>query len=135
MLLPTSSILASPPHPFLLHIATVAPAAIPGTNTFLASSTGIGSSFDWNTLATIKTMVGSSSSSSSPVTVATVAAASAMAGLIAGYYYRSVTSCSHRELKTLKVPAVLLKSQYGKELKLAVQLAMEGKLRCIWLHP
>ena len=71
----------------------------------------------------------SSSSGSTAVVAATVVAAaatSAVAGLIAGYYYRSVTSLSHRELKTLKVPKSLLNSLYGEELKLAVQLAMEG---------
>jgi hypothetical protein len=75
-------------------------------------------------------MATSPSSSSSSVAVAaatvTVATVSAVMGLVAGYYYRSVTSGSHRELKTLKVPAALLKSPYGEELKVAVQLAMEG---------
>lgn len=75
-------------------------------------------------------MATSSSSSSSSVAVAaatvTVATVSAVMGLLAGYYYRSVTSVSHRELKTLKVPAALLNSPYGEELKVAVQLAMEG---------
>ena len=70
-----------------------------------------------------------SSSSNTAAVAATVAAAtltSAVIGLIAGYYYRSVTSISHREMKTLKVPASLLQSKYGEELKLAVRLAMEG---------
>jgi len=75
-------------------------------------------------------MATSSSSSSSSVAVAaatvTVATVSAVMGLLAGYYYRSVTSVSHRELKTLKVPAALLNSPYGEELKVAVQLAMEA---------
>lgn len=82
-------------------------------------------------------MATSSSSSSSSIAVAaatvTLATVSAVMGLVAGYYYRSVTSVSHRELKTLKVPAILLKSPYGEELKVAVQLAMEGqcvRVRC-----
>ena len=69
------------------------------------------------------------SSSSTPAVVAAAAAiagTSAVAGLIGGYYIRSVTSIAHRESRTLKVPAILLKSPYGEELKLAVQLAMEA---------
>jgi hypothetical protein len=81
-----------------------------------------------------------SSSMSSPSTASmtvvplAVAAAAVVAttsiativGLIGGYYYRSVTSLNHREMKTLKVPKNLLKSEYNEELKLAIQLAMEG---------
>jgi hypothetical protein len=75
----------------------------------------------------------SSSSSSSTVSLAVAAAAvvatasvATIMGLIGGYYYRSVTSIKHREMKTLKVPKDLLKSEYNEELKLAIQLAMEG---------
>jgi len=65
-----------------------------------------------------------------PLYIASAAAGAAtlslVAGIIAGYYYRSVTSVSHRERKTLKVPSILLKSPYAKELKLAVEMAMEA---------
>ncbi len=67
----------------------------------------------------------SSSSSTTPAVVA-VAATSAVMGLIAGYFYRSVSSMKYREVRTLKVPKSLLMSPYGEELKLAVKLAMEG---------
>lgn len=58
---------------------------------------------------------------------------SLVAGIITGYYYRSVTSVSHREQKTLKVPSFLLKSPYAKELKLAVEMAMEGAFVFAWI--
>mmetsp|Transcript_21393 Transcript_21393/g.44007 ORF Transcript_21393/g.44007 Transcript_21393/m.44007 type:complete len:174 (+) Transcript_21393:61-582(+) len=67
-----------------------------------------------------------SSVAAAAATVAATAATSAVMGMIAGYYYRSVTSFTDNQLKTLKVPASLLRSKYSDELKLAVQLAMEG---------
>ena len=73
-------------------------------------------------------LMSSSSSSSTPAVIA-VAATSAMVGLIAGYFYRSVTSSNDPEVRTLKVPKSLLMSPYGEELKVAVQLAMEGAFR------
>jgi uncharacterized membrane protein len=77
--------------------------------------------------------ISTSSPSTTTVSLAVAAAAvvattsiATIVGLIGGYYYRSVTSISHREMKTLKVPKNLLKSEYNEELKLAIQLAMEG---------
>jgi len=92
-----------------------------------------------NIIATSISIMPSSTSSATSTTATTVvplavAAAAVIAttsiatiiGLIGGYYYRSVTSIKHREMKTLKVPKDLLKSEYNEELKLAIQLAMEG---------
>jgi hypothetical protein len=88
-----------------------------------------------NIIASTSIAIMPSSSSSPPSTVSLAVAAAAVVattsvtlilGLIGGYYYRSVTSIKHREMKTLKVPKDLLKSEYNEELKLAIQLAMEG---------
>lgn len=103
----------------------------------VAPTTGIhnhllNNDIDYSSIAEGSSILMSSSSSSTPAVVATVAATaatSAVAGLIAGYYYRSVASIKNPEVRTLKVPASLLKSPYGEELKLAVQLAMEGEFR------
>lgn len=87
---------------------------------------------DYSSIAESSSILMSSSSSSTPAVLATIAATaatSAVMGLIAGYYYRSVASIKNPEVRTLKVPASLLKSPYGEELKLAVQLAMEGTFR------
>ena len=91
-----------------------------------------------NIIATTFSIMPSSSSTTATATTAVVplavAAAAVVAttsiatiiGLIGGYYYRSITSINDRELKTLKVPKILLQSEYKDELKLAIQLAMEG---------
>ena len=107
------------------------------TNSFLRFTAPTTTSIQNNRLATdinnsiTENSLLMSSSSTTPAVVATVAAAaatSAVIGLIAGYYYRSIASIGHRDFKTLKAPAALLKSTYGEELKLAVRLAMEGTL-------
>ena len=100
-----------------------------------------------NIIATSISIMPSSSSTTATATATTVvplavAAAAVIAttsiatiiGLIGGYYYRSITSINDRELKTLKVPKHLLQSKYKDELKLAIQLAMEGKCILIYLH-
>ena len=96
-----------------------------------------------NIIATTISIMPSSSSTTATATTAVVplavAAAAVIAttsiatiiGLIGGYYYRSITSINDRELKTLKVPKHLLQSKYKDELKLAIQLAMEGTLYVI----
>ena len=96
-----------------------------------------------NIIATSISIMPSSSSTTATATTAVVplavAAAAVIAttsiatiiGLIGGYYYRSITSINDRELKTLKVPKHLLQSEYKDELKLAIQLAMEGTLYVI----
>ena len=92
-----------------------------------------------NIIATsISIMPSSSSTTATATTVVPLAVAAAaviattsiatIIGLIGGYYYRSITSINDRELKTLKVPKILLQSEYKDELKLAIQLAMEGML-------
>ena len=90
---------------------------------------------------TISIMPSSSSTTATATTVVPLAVAAAaviattsiatIIGLIGGYYYRSITSINDRELKTLKVPKHLLQSKYKDELKLAIQLAMEGTLYVI----
>ena len=103
------------------------------------------SSVEDNIIATsISIMPSSSSTTATATTVVPLAVAAAaviattsiatIIGLIGGYYYRSITSINDRELKTLKVPKHLLQSEYKDELKLAIQLAMEGKCILIYLH-
>ena len=92
-----------------------------------------------NIIATSISIMPSSSTTATATTVVPLAVAAAaviattsiatIIGLIGGYYYRSITSINDRELKTLKVPKHLLQSEYKDELKLAIQLAMEGTLR------
>ena len=70
-------------------------------------------------------MPASSSSSNYSISVVAATSVAAIGGIVAGYYYRSVTSGSYRKT-TLKVPKSLLQSPYAEELKLATQLAMKG---------